>query len=152
MLSSEWLHCCGERVYLFDWFKCVAAGYASGTECRVYQPPHHHFLRHGCYFNDKCSGNSKKRRKSDGGGTDPLVASCAQCVRRAVCDDWHRPMLSWIAQAPQRPCFNADWPEFVGKFDSAALLRSGSWQPFLQVTMENACDECSTLEIGAAAH
>jgi hypothetical protein len=151
MLSSEWLHRCGARVYLFDWFECIRAGYAAAPQGLAHQPPLHHFLRHSCYFSDsKSSKKSPKRQKVDSGTADPAMAHCAQCVRRAVSDDWHRPKLSWAVPAPCGDRVIPEWPQFVGNFDSAALLSSGSWQPFLQTAMENASDECSTLEIGAA--
>jgi hypothetical protein len=155
MLSPEWLHCCGPRVYLFDWFKCITAGYASSAEGLVHQPPPHHFLRHSCYFSESANGNSSKKRKKrrtlDTGSPDAPMAACAQYVRRAVSDDWHRPKVSWVTCAPPANRVETVWPDFVGKFDSAALLGFGSWQPFLQATMENASEQCSVLDIGAAA-
>jgi hypothetical protein len=59
--------------------------------------------------------------------------------------------LSWFVQAPPSSSLQVDWPSFVGQFDSATLLASGHWQPFLQATMENASDQCSTLAIGRSS-
>jgi hypothetical protein len=86
---------------------------------------------------------------------DALTLSCAQSVRRAVSEDWHRPTVSWIIQPPGGDSLQVHptqnyWPDLIARFDSAALLGVGCWRPFLQTTIENAADHCSTLEIGAA--
>lgn len=152
MLACDWLHCCGPQVYLFDWFKCIAAGYAAPPGAHIHQPLLHHFLRHSCYFSDcGSSGQPRKRRKVSAhpAPAAPAHALAAACVRRAVADDWHRPALSWAVPPPPGAAQPREWPDVVARFDSAALLGSGSWQPFLQATMDNAADHCSTLEIGA---
>ncbi len=150
MQRCEWLHACGPRVYLFDWFRCLAAAYDSQPQ----RPPLIHFLRHGAYFSSSSTGTSAskkraKRQKFDAAPADPEMLVWVECVLRCVRDEWHTPQLSWFVHPPRDSAPQCQWPEFAGKFDSAALLREGSWQPFLQATMDNASLECSTLDIGA---
>ena len=153
MQRCEWLHACAPRVYLFDWFRCLAAAYVSVP----HRPPLIHFLRHGAYFSSSSTGTSgskkrAKRQKVDAAPADPAMLRCVESVLRCVLDEWHTPQLSWIVQSRQDNAPQCQWPEFAGKFDSAALLRDGCWQPFLQATMDNSSQECSTLDIGASAH
>ena len=151
MHAADWLHACGPRVYLFDWFNCISDCYAATTDVHAFQPPLHHFLRQSCYFSNSAGGSSSKKRAKRQKvevNAAPWLMSCAQAVRRAVADVWHRPKMSWFAQEPPISSVQVEWPNFVGRFDSASLLASGQWQPFLQATMENASDQCSTLAIG----
>ena len=151
MEACQWLHGCGPRVFLFDWFKCISEAYAVPPDAERLLPPLEHFLRHTTYFGDSAPAVSKraKRAKVEGSPVDLALLQCAALVRRAVCDLWHRPQLSWAVAPCHSPAKRANWPDFVGKFDSAAALSGGGWQPFLQTTMHNASQHCSTLQIGA---
>ena len=185
MQPSDFLVACAPRVYLFDWFKCIASGYASPhpprpsidvlqrpsvEKCNAspdaprLQPPSHHFLRHGSYFSASAAatGSSKKRAKkrarADAVEVNPLMTACAQSVLLAIADDTNQPGdanrplsgVSWLAQAPPPHGAAVEWPAIAGQFDSAALLASGSLQPFLRATMDNASRHTSVLEIGDA--
>jgi hypothetical protein len=141
---------------LFDWFKCIASGYAASSDQPRLQPPSHHFLRHGSYFSASAAttGSSKKRAKkrarADAVEVNPLMTACAQSVLRAIADETNRPSVSWLAASPPAHSAAVDWPDIAGQFDSAALLASGSLQPFLRAKMDNASRQCSVLEIGDA--
>jgi hypothetical protein len=156
MQRSDCLVACAPGVYLFDWFKCIASGYAASSDPPRLQPPSHHFLRHGSYFSASAAatGSSKKRAKkrarADAVEVNPLMTACAQSVLRAVADETNRPSVSWLAASPPAHGAAADWPDIAGQFDSAALLTSGSLQPFLRAKMDNASRQCSVLEIGDA--
>jgi hypothetical protein len=144
MSAPEWLHACGPRVYLFDWFEYISAGYrASGL-----RPPLQHFLRHSSYFQSPGAAHRTKRPKTERPEVDAELLSCALHVWRAVSDEWHRPPLSWLVAPPRDGSPDCSWPQIVGSFDSAAALDSGAWQPLLQTTMENACEECSVIAVG----
>lgn len=154
----DWLHACGPRVFLFDWFQFMGACYApkssaTASDGNSLLPPLRHFLRQIRYFSSSCRNSSSKRQKVDVIDAEPWLVSCAQLVRHVVADEWHRPSLSWFIKGDKNgPADESgpqtDWPNIFGKFDAATQLASGKWQPFLKVTMENASHQCCTLAIG----
>jgi hypothetical protein len=153
MQRSNCLVAVAARVYLFDWYRYTASTYTALPGAQRLQPHFHHFLRHSRYFSSSAATagskkRGKKRTRVDTVAVHPLMTSCAQSVLLAMADEKNRPEVSWLVPAPSAHGAAIVWPEVAGKFDSAALLSCGCFQPFLHVTMDNASSHCSVLEIG----